>query len=198
MTRWAKSDISHRSNPRARLGQVLANSRQQLARAVGFRHIFITACRPRLLLFATERVGGDRDNRNRTQGGIGFDPARHLVTVNARQLDIHQDKIGPLFRNGFKRLLSALGLCDFVVGGGKQIANDLAVILLVLHHQNALAHAVSTCRSTRTGIVNEKVEPLPTCDSSQTLPPCISTMRLEMASPKPVPPFLRVIALSAC
>ena len=40
--------------------------------------------------------------------------------------------------------------------------------------------------------------PCPTCDSTQILPPCISTMRLDMASPSPVPPFLRVIALSAC
>src|SRR5271166_5100990 len=27
----------------------------------------------------------------------------------------------------------------------KHIANDLAIILLVLHHQNTLAHAVTTC-----------------------------------------------------
>jgi hypothetical protein len=39
-------------------------------------------------------------------------------------------------------------LCDFVVGGGQHIADDLAIIRLVLDHQNALAHAVSTCRST--------------------------------------------------
>ena len=28
------------------------------------------------------------------------------------------------------------------------------------------------------------------------LPPCISTMRLEMESPRPVPPFFRVLVLS--
>jgi hypothetical protein len=54
------------------------------------------------------------------------------------------------------------------------------------------------CCSTTTGSVNVNVEPCPSCDSTQILPPCISMMRLEMASPKPVPPFLRVIALSAC
>jgi hypothetical protein len=42
------------------------------------------------------------------------------------------------------------------------------------------------------------VEPWPGCDSTQIRPPCISMMRLDMASPKPVPPFLRVMALSAC
>ena len=30
------------------------------------------------------------------------------------------------------------------------------------------------------------------------LPPCISTMRLEIAKPKPVPPFWRVLLLSTC
>ena len=55
-----------------------------------------------------------------------------------------------------------------------------------------------TCCSTTTGSVSENVEPWPSWDSTQILPPCISTMRFDMASPKPVPPFLRVIALSAC
>jgi hypothetical protein len=38
----------------------------------------------------------------------------------------------------------------------------------------------------------------PSCDSTQIRPPCISMMRFDMASAKPAPPFLRVIALSAC
>src|SRR5262249_35213239 len=120
----------------------------------------------------------------------------------------------------------------------------LAIIRLVLDHQNAFAHAVSTarlglhvqmkprlsglpfqyqqchyciryargegwlrgfsppagsaCRSTTTGSLKANVEPWPGCDSTQILPPCISTIRLDMASPRPVPPFLRVMALSAC
>jgi hypothetical protein len=52
-----------------------------------------------------------------------------------------------------------------------------------------------TCCSTTTGSVNVNVEPRPTCDSTQILPPCISMMRFDMARPKPVPPFLRVMAL---
>jgi len=54
------------------------------------------------------------------------------------------------------------------------------------------------CCPTTTGSVKANVEPCPGCDSTQILPPCISMIRLEMASPKPVPPFLRVMALSAC
>jgi hypothetical protein len=58
-------------------------------------------------------------------------------------------------------------------------------------------HIVSTCRSTLTGIMNENVDPSPARDTTQIFPPCISIMRFEIASPRPVPPFLRVTGLSA-
>src|SRR5215467_3168616 len=112
-------------------------------------------------------------------------------------MDIHQDEVGALFRYSCERLLTVLGLDDLIVGGGKHIADNPATIRLVLDHQNALAHAASTCRSTMTGSVNANVEPCPSCDSTQIRPPCISMMRFDMASPSPVPPFLRVMALSA-
>ena len=67
-------------------------------------------------------------------------------------------------------------------GRGQHIANDLAIIRLVLHHQNALAHAASTCRSTITGSEKANVEPWPGCDSTQIRPPCILMMRFEMAN----------------
>src|SRR5215469_5844753 len=96
------------------------------------------------------------------------------------------------------RLLAILGLGDLIVGRRQHIADDLAIIRLVFDHQNTLGHAASTCRSTTTGSVKVNVEPSPSCDSTQILPPCISMMRFDIARPKPVPPFLRVIALSAC
>src|SRR5262249_34314219 len=149
-------------------------------------------------LFPTERIGGDRDDRDRPQSRIGLDLARSGVAVHDWQLDIHQNEIGPLLCDCRQRLLAVFRLRDFVVGRGEHIADDLAIIRLVLDYQDAFAHAGSTCRSTTTGRVNANVEPCPGCDSAQILPPCISMMRLEMANPKPVPPFLRVIALSAC
>ena len=116
------------------------------------------------------------------------------VSVDDRQLDIHQDQIGPLFCYRLQSLLAVFRLGDLIIGGSQHIAYDLAIIRLVLDHEDALAHAISTI----TGRVNANVEPCPGCDSTQILPPCISIMRLDMASPKPVPPFFFVIALSAC
>jgi len=134
----------------------------------------------------------------RSQRRIGLNPACGCIAVHYRQLDVHQDEVGPLLCYGDERLLAVLHLRDLKIGRGQHIANDLPIIRLILYHQNALGHASSTCRSTITGSVKVKVEPCPGCDSTQIRPPCISMMRLDMASPKPVPPFLRVIALSAC
>ena len=50
--------------------------------------------------------------------------------------------------------------------------------------------------SARVGSSIWKVEPLPTIDSTQMRPPCISTICLAMASPRPVPPLAFVLELS--
>ena len=42
------------------------------------------------------------------------------------------------------------------------------------------------------------VLPAPTVLSAQILPPINSTKRFEMAKPRPVPPYLRVVETSAC
>jgi len=93
---------------------------------------------------------------------------------------------------------SSWRLGDLIIGRGQHVADDLAIIRLVFHHQDALAHAASACRSTITGSVKVNVEPWPGRDSTQIRPPCISMMRFEIASPNPVPPFFLVMALSTC
>src|SRR3954464_6493155 len=54
------------------------------------------------------------------------------------------------------------------------------------------------CASTWIGSVKLNTEPLPSSDSTQSLPPCSSTMRREIDRPRPVPPFFLVAELSAC
>ena len=101
-------------------------------------------------------------------------------------------------RGPFQRGLAVVSLDQFVARRSKQVAQYPAIILVVLDDQDALRHAAPTCRSTLTGSVSETVEPWPSYDSTQMRPPCISTMRLEIARPRPVPPFLRVAEFSAC
>ena len=45
---------------------------------------------------------------------------------------------------------------------------------------------------------NQNVEPLPWTESTPMRPPISVTMRLQIASPRPVPPKVRVVEASAC
>ena len=49
-----------------------------------------------------------------------------------------------------------------------------------------------------TGSVKENVLPRPTTLSAQMRPPCCSTIRRQIASPSPVPPFSRESEASTC
>ncbi len=87
-------------------------------------------------------------------------------------------------------LLAGHRLDQFVAAGRQQVAHDPAIVLLVLDHQDALAHVLPPCSFGSHRNAEEEVEPFPTVDSTQMRPPCISTMRLAIASPRPVPPLV--------
>src|SRR6185369_11301005 len=73
---------------------------------------------------------------------------------------------------------------------------DASKVFLVLDHENALGHSATFLHSARVGNSIRKTEPLPRVDSTQMRPPCISTICLEIARPKPVPPLALVLELS--
>ena len=123
---------------------------------------------------------------------------RRLVAVHMRQLDVHKNKVGTLLFRSANAGLAIPGLRHLITGTVQEIAEDLPIVLLVLDHKYALAHALPACCSTRNGTVKENVEPLPSFDSTQSRPPCISTIRFAMARPRPVPPLALVCALSDC
>src|SRR5262249_3828726 len=162
-------------------------------RAEGLGDIPVAPRRARLGLVAGERIGGDRDDRRPRQFRDGADPAGRLVAVDLRQLYVHEDQIWP-FLLRHRHACSAVPAFDPLVADSRQqVANDLAVVFGVLDDQDALAHsAASIISSTWTGRTTRKVEPWPSTDSTAIVPPCISTMRLEIARPSPVPPLLRV------
>src|SRR3954471_781550 len=188
------------------LWQEFADLGEELARAERLGDVAVAAGFAGLRLIAGQRVGGNGDDRHLGQGGYGADAAGRLVTVDRRQLDIHQNEVG-LFALGGGDALQAVHRLDHLVAGARQqVADDLPIVLGVLDHQNALAHAApisspassSATSSTRIGRLTRKVAPCPGSDSTEIAPPCISTMRLEIARPSPVPPFLRVLELSTC
>src|SRR5262249_23479178 len=80
----------------------------------------------------------------------------------------------------------------------QQIAEDMPIVQLIFDHQDALFRHGAACFATMIGRVNEKVDPRPGFDSTQIRPPCISTIRLAIDRPRPVPPLVLVDELSAC
>ena len=82
---------------------------------------------------------------------------------------------------------------------------DLPVRGVVVHDEDrpraarppgSAGRSDSACFARRA--VNQKSEPCPSALSRPISPPISSTSRLEMARPRPVPPYRRVVEASAC
>src|SRR5581483_7668607 len=175
---------------------------KKLARAVRLGDIAVAAGVARLSLVARQRIGGDGDDRHLADLRQGADAPRRLVAVDAGKLDVHQDQVGALAR-GRRDAGDAVDRLDQLVAGRRhQVADDPAIVLGVFDDKDALhceaSSNSSSAAATRIGRVTRKVAPAPNSESTVSVPPCISTMRLEIARPRPVPPFLRVLELSTC
>src|SRR5262249_25909420 len=116
-----------------------------------------------------------------------------------RHLDVHQDQVGLMLAGPRYALRAVVGFDHVVTRHAQKVAQDLAVVLGVFDHQYLLAHcAASLTGWALTGMEMVKVEPVPSSDLTVMRPPCSSTIFFEMESPRPVPPFLRVLVLSTC
>src|SRR5207237_303673 len=95
----------------------------------------------------------------------------------------------------------------------EHLVEDAAVGRVIIHHQHGepvdvhpvcRVQGIRGVRAVRPGgcspnrAVKWKVLPLPSSLSTQILPPIIATSCEEIASPRPVPSYLRAIELSAC
>src|SRR5262249_54475051 len=149
-------------------------------------------------VIATQGIRRYRNDRNVLECRVRFNTPCGFIAIDKWKVNVHEDQVKMLCLCQGDPFLARHGFDDLGHALGEEVAHDTPIVFLILDHQNALAHAASFCCSTRTGSVNQNVEPFPRLDSTQTRPPCISTMRLTMASPRPVPPLRRVLELSAC
>src|SRR5690606_9941628 len=74
------------------------------------RKVGLAASFPDALLIALHREGGDRDHWDRFQLVVLLDPLRDFQTRNLRQLNIHQDEVGPMLAGKVERLDPVAGL----------------------------------------------------------------------------------------
>src|SRR5262245_53535657 len=191
-----ESGPSKRTQSLYRLPQEAADEAQYLHRTIGLRDIAVAAGRPRLLLVPLHRERTHRNNRRYRKSGIGLDLAGSVVAIEKRELDVHQDHVWAMGARLGHAVRAVHGLDHNVTGGGEKIPEDGAEIFLVLDDQNALRHALPPAAAAWTGSSMWKVAPWPRVDSTQMRPPCISTISLAMASPRPVPPLALVLELS--
>src|SRR5262249_44863922 len=69
---------------------------KELTGTIRLTDIGVAARRPRFALVAAQRIGGDDDDRNGAQYRIGLEATSHLISIEHRNLNIHQDEIGSL------------------------------------------------------------------------------------------------------
>src|ERR1700730_4742308 len=169
-----------------------------MAWAVGLGHISVAAGRQRLGLVPSQCIRSYCNDRDRLQVGIGSYPPCRLVAVHNGQLNVHQDQVRTLLSDRSERLFAVLRFDQLISSVAQQITQDLPVVHLILDHQNASAHQCPTCVSTLTGTVKANVDPCPSSDWTQSRPPCISMIRLAIASPRTVPAFCLVSEEAAC
>src|SRR5437773_7133576 len=182
-------------SPPSVLGQQLADQRQQVPRAVGLGQVRRGAGVHGAPVVAAQRERRHDHERNVRRARIGAQPAGGVEPRQLGQLDVHEDEVGQLALRHGDPLLAVRRLQQLVGRPAQQLSHDLPVVLVVLdveHPQAAHAPPPSACK----GTVKKKVDPLPSSLSTQIRPPCISTSRFVMLSPRPVPPNSRVIAAS--
>src|SRR5262245_57028420 len=174
------------------LAEHSAYSAQELQRAIGFGNIVIAARGPRLFFVLLHGEGADGNDGRLCQTRIRLGLSGGLVAVEDGKLNIHENEIGAR-RFGCANPVLSVGSLDARIA---RTAEDAAQVVLVFDDQDALAHAMALRSSATMGSSIWKVAPSPSLDSTQMRPPCISTICLAMARPRPVPPLALVLELS--
>jgi hypothetical protein len=103
--------------------------------------IAVASRRERLRIVAGQSVGGDGNDRNVAQVRIGLDPSRRLIAVDYRQLNVHQNEVGPALGRHRHALLAVDSLQYLETGIGEQIIENAPVVLGILDDEDALGHA---------------------------------------------------------
>src|ERR1039457_6052579 len=92
------------------------------------------------LLVALHGEGGNRHDRDCLELGIVLEPFGHFEAGDFRQLDIHQNQIGPVLAREIERLDTVAGADGLVAMGFQKVVEELHIQLVVLHDQDGLRH----------------------------------------------------------
>src|SRR5664279_2292520 len=120
--------------------QELTDRLDELGHRDRLRQIGLAAALADALLVALHGEGGDRDHRDSLEFGIVLEPFGHFEAGDFRQLDIHQNQIGPVFARQIERLDAVAGADGLVAMRFQEVVEELHIQLVVLHDQDGLRH----------------------------------------------------------
>src|SRR5664280_690310 len=120
--------------------QEMTDGLDELADRDRFGQIGLAATLADALLVALHGEGGDRHDRDRLEVGIVLEPFGHFEAGYFRQLDIHQNQIGPVFARQIERLDAVAGADGLVAMRFQQVVEELHIQLVVLYDQDGLRH----------------------------------------------------------
>ena len=170
--------------------------RAQLGRRVRLGDEIVAARVDRALPVLLHRQRRHRDDRDPCRPRLRAKRAGDGPAVDAREQQIHEDRVRSLGARDVEAALPVRRHECLVAGGADDPLRDVEVVGVVLDDQHAchqrlavrVSRAASLPARTRMGSVKWNVLPFPTSLSTQMRPPCRVMSRLEMASPRPVPP----------
>ena len=92
------------------------------------------------LLVALHGKGGDGDDRDRVQVVVLLQPLGHFQAGNLRQLDVHEDQVGPMHARQIERLEPLRVRHGLVAARLDEVAEELHVELVVLDDHDFFRH----------------------------------------------------------
>src|SRR5262249_39569392 len=115
-------------SPRRRRGrQIFTDLCQELTRADGLSDIGIATRCTGLVLSPARRGGGEGDTRDSPRRRVVFGGRGCLITVEPRQLDIHENEVRWMRCRRCKPRLAVFCLNDLEISAREQIPQDLPI-----------------------------------------------------------------------
>src|SRR6185312_10606513 len=123
------------------VAQEMPDGLDELRHRDRFRQVGFAAPLADAFLVALHGERGHRNNRYRFEFGVVLEPLCHFQAGYFRQLNIHDDEIGPVLTREVERLDTVSRSDGLIAMRFQQIVEELHVQLVVLHNQDGLGHS---------------------------------------------------------
>src|SRR5665213_1596722 len=124
----------------SRRAQKMTDCFDELADRDRLRQVGLAATFANSLLVALHGKSRDGDHGDGFQLGVVLEPFGHFQARHFRQLDVHEDQVGPVLAREIERLDAVAGADGLVAVRFQQVMEELHVELVVLDNQDGLRH----------------------------------------------------------